>query len=99
MTNLTPEHPAVRAAHKASKEWLADSKGTLPDDEMVYVLASAIPLLTSDNIRDTDIEREAMAEGWKLGEACGWGRAMRYMSDEPDVKRAANPFQEYKEKT
>ena len=43
--------------------------------------------------------KELMAEGWKLGEACGWGRAMRYMSDEPDVKRAANPFQEYKEKT
>ena len=43
--------------------------------------------------------KELMAEGWKLGEACGWGRAMRYMSDEPDVKRAAIPFLEYKVKT
>lgn len=43
-----------------------------------------------DGVRD--IERNGAAEGWDAGEASGWSRAMRHMSDEPTVQRATNPY-------
>jgi hypothetical protein len=35
---------------------------------------------------------QSKAELWAEGEAAGWSRAMRYMSDEPTVQRAKNPY-------
>ena len=64
MTELTPEHPAVEAAHDASKAWLEDMHGDLPDDEMVCVLTAALPHLTADDLRNTPAGRALLAEGW-----------------------------------
>ena len=65
MTDLTPNHPAVEAAHDASMAWLADMRGDLPDDEMVCVLTAALPHLTADDLRDTPAGRALMAEAWE----------------------------------
>ena len=73
MTELTPEHPAVEAAHDASKAWLEDMHGDLPDDEMVCVLTAALPHLesaTEENLarlRNTPVGRALMAEAWAEG--------------------------------
>ena len=62
MPDLTPNHPAVEAAHDVSMAWLADMRGDLPDDEMVCVLTAALPHLTADDLRDTPAGRALMAE-------------------------------------
>ena len=64
MTDLTPNHPAVEAAHDVSMAWLADMRGDLPDDEMVCVLTAALPHLTADDLRNTPAGQALMAEGW-----------------------------------
>jgi hypothetical protein len=43
-------------------------------------------------IRQLEAEK---AEVWSQGEAAGWSRAMRHMSDEPLVGRAANPYVDF----
>ena len=50
MTYLTPNHPAVEAAHTASQAWMDDVACKLPRDEMVYILAAALPHLTADDL-------------------------------------------------
>lgn len=64
MTDLTPDHPAVEAAHGATRAWMADLQDELPDDLMVYVLTAALPHLTADDLRDAPAGRALMAEGW-----------------------------------
>ena len=64
MTDLTPNHPAVEAAGAALRAWMADLSDALPDDMMVYVLTSALPHLTADDLRNTPAGRKLMAEGW-----------------------------------
>ena len=64
MTDLTPNHPAVEAAHDASMAWLADMRGDLPDDEMVCVLNAAREHYTADDLRNTPAGQALMAEGW-----------------------------------
>ena len=63
MTDLTPNHPAVEAAHTASQAWMDDVACKLPRDEMVYILTAALPHLTADDLRDTPAGRALMAEG------------------------------------
>ena len=50
MTDLTPNHPAVEAAHTASQAWMDDVACKLPRDEMVYILTAALPHLTADDL-------------------------------------------------
>ena len=64
MTDLTPNHPAVEAAHSATDAWMDDVQHKLPNDQMVHVLDTAIPHLTADDLRDTPAGRALMAEGW-----------------------------------
>lgn len=64
MTDLTPNHPAVKAADAALRAWMADLSDALPDDMMVYVLSAALPHLTDDDLRHTPAGRQLMAEGW-----------------------------------
>ena len=64
MTDLTPNHPAVEAAHTASQAWMDDVACKLPRDEMVYILSAALPHLTADDLRDTPAGRALMAEAW-----------------------------------
>lgn len=62
---LTPNHPAVKTAHRASSAWLADMRGYLPDDDMVHVLSAALPHLTADDLRHTPAGQALLAEGWQ----------------------------------
>ena len=71
MTDLTPNHPAVEAAHTASQAWMDDVACKLPRDEMVYILTAALPHLTADDLRDTDAAEEIRTEGWQQGWAAG----------------------------
>ena len=71
MTYLTPNHPAVEAAHTASQAWMDDVACKLPRDEMVYILTAALPHLTADDLRDTDAAEEIRTEGWQQGWAAG----------------------------
>ena len=64
MTDLTPNHPAVEAAHTASQAWMDDVACKLPRDEMVYILTAALPHLTADDLRNTPAGRALLAEGW-----------------------------------
>ena len=71
MTDLTPNHPAVEAAHTASQAWMDDVACKLPRDEMVYILSAALPHLTADDLRYTDAAEEIRTEGWLQGWAAG----------------------------
>ena len=71
MLDITPDHPAVEAAHDSSMAWLEDMHGDLPDDEMVCVLTAALPHLTADDLRNTDAAEEIRTEGWLQGWAAG----------------------------
>ena len=50
MTDLTPNHPAVEAAHTASQAWMDDVACKLPRDEMVYILSAALPHLIAEDL-------------------------------------------------
>ena len=87
MPDITPDHPAVEAAHDSSMAWLEDMHGDLPDDEMVCVLTAALPHLTADDLRDTPAGRELMAEGWDQGVADnerGWQHVYAGHDIDPD---------------
>ena len=71
MTDLTPNHPAVEAAHSATDAWMDDVQHKLPNDQMVHVLDTAIPHLTADDLRDTPAGRALMAEAWDQGAEAG----------------------------
>ena len=71
MTDLTPNHPAVEAAHSATDAWMDDLQHKLPNDQMVHVLDTAIPHLTADDLRHTDAAEEIRTEGWLQGWAAG----------------------------
>ena len=75
MTYLTPNHPAVEAAHSATDAWMDDLQHRLPNDQMVHVLTTAIPHLTADDlparlVRDIQVRtirataRAAAQEEW-----------------------------------
>lgn len=81
---LTPNHPAVKTAHRASSAWLADMRGYLPDDDMVHVLSAALPHLTADDLRHTPAGRVLLAEGWDRGAADN-DRSWAHVYDGHDV--------------
>ena len=87
MTDLTPNHTAVGAAHAALRAWMADLSDALPDDMMVYVLTAALPHLTADDLRNTPAGRELMAEAWDQGVADnerGWEHVYAGHDIDPD---------------
>lgn len=70
MTDLTPNHPAVKAGCQAASEWVDDASVDAPDHIALALhmtaacITAALPHLTADDLRDTPAGRELMAEGW-----------------------------------
>ena len=77
MPDLTPDHPAVRAANMGVQEWLAgdgpfdDDPVRLAHDMTAACITAALPHLTADDLRDTDAAEEIRTEGWQQGWAAG----------------------------
>ena len=77
MTELTPDHPAVRAANMGVQEWLAgdgpfdDDPVRLAHDMTAACITADLPHLTADDLRDTDVAEEIRTEGWLQGWAAG----------------------------
>ena len=77
MTDLTPDHPAVRAANMGVQEWLAgdgpfdDDPVRLAHDMTAACITAALPHLTAEDLRDTDAAEEIRTEGWQQGWAAG----------------------------
>ena len=77
MTDLKPDHPAVRAANMGVQEWLAgdgpfdDDPVRLAHDMTAACITAAIPHLDADDLRDTDVAEEIRTEGWLQGWAAG----------------------------
>ena len=77
MTDLTPNHPAVRAANMGVQEWLAgdgpfdDDPVRLAHDMTAACITAALPHLTAGDFRDTDAAEEIRTEGWLQGWAAG----------------------------
>ena len=77
MTDLKPDHPAVRAANMGVQEWLAGD-GPFDDDPVrlahamtAACITAALPHLTADDLRHTDAAEEIRTEGWQQGWAAG----------------------------
>ena len=77
MTDLKPDHPAVRAANMGVQEWLAgdgpfdDDPVRLAHDMTAACITAALPNLAADDLRDTDAAEEIRTEGWQQGWAAG----------------------------
>ena len=71
MTDLTPNHPAVEAAERAATRWMEDRELETDLDGTAYMLTAALPHLTADDLRDTDVAEEIRTEGWQQGWAAG----------------------------
>lgn len=78
MADLTPDHPAVKAAvEDQSFGTLRRLHGTNRNNPqqvlglMRNILRTAIRNLTADDIRDTDVAEEIRTEGWQQGWAAG----------------------------
>ena len=77
MTDLKPDHPAVKAANMGVQEWLAgdgpfdDDPVRLAHDMTAACITAALPHLTADDLRDTDVAEEIRTEGWLQGWAAG----------------------------
>ena len=83
MTDLTPDHPAVKAANMGVQKWLGGD-GPFDDDpvrlahEMTAVcITAALPHLTADDLRNTPAGRALMAEAWDQG----WRDRRQYDQD------------------
>ena len=69
MTDLKPDHPAVRAANMGVQEWLAgdgpfdDDPVRLAHDMTAACITAALPHLTADDLRDTPAGQALIAEG------------------------------------
>ena len=96
MTDLTPNHPAVKAGCQAAGEWAEDASVDAPDHiaralhMTATCITAALPHLTADDLRNTPAGRALMAEGWTVGaEYAGWGTVDDY----------DNPYRETKGET
>ena len=69
--DLTPNHPAVEAAERAATRWMEDRELETDLDGTAYMLTAALPHLTADDLRDTDVAEEIRTEGWQQGWAAG----------------------------
>ena len=69
MTDLKPDHPAVRAANMGVQEWLAgdgpfdDDPVRLAHDMTAVCISAALPHLAADDLRDTPAGQALIAEG------------------------------------
>ena len=69
MTDLTPDHPAVRAANMGVQEWLAgdgpfdDDPARLAHDMTAVCLNAARDHYTADDLRNTPAGQALIAEG------------------------------------
>ena len=80
--DLTPDHPAVRAANMGVQEWLAgdgpfdDDPVRLAHDMTAVCITAALPHLTADDLRNTPAGKQLMAEVWAEcadeAHALGW---------------------------
>ena len=77
MTDLTPNHPAVKAGCQAASEWVDDASVDEPDHIALALhmtaacITAALPHLTADDLRHTDAAEEIRTEGWQQGWAAG----------------------------
>ena len=82
MTDLTPNHPAVEAAARSAYEraWCGENEPWSDVDDLerdewradeAHSLTAALPHLTADDLRDTDVAEEIRTEGWLQGWAAG----------------------------
>ena len=82
MTDLTPNHPAVEAAARSAYEraWCGENEPWSEVDDLerdewradeAHSLSAALPHLTADDLRDTDVAEEIRTEGWQQGWAAG----------------------------
>lgn len=77
MPDLTPNHPAVKAGCQAAGEWTEGASVDEPDHIALALhmtaacITAALPHLTADDLRDTDVAEEIRTEGWQQGWAAG----------------------------
>ena len=77
MTDLTPNHPAVKAGCQAAGEWTegasvdAQDHITLALHMTAACIIAALPHLDAEDLRDTDAAEEIRTEGWQQGWAAG----------------------------
>ena len=77
MTDITPNHPAVKAGCQAAGEWTEGASVDEPDHIALALhmtaacITAALPHLTADDLRDTDAADEICTEGWLQGWAAG----------------------------
>ena len=77
MADLTPNHPAVKAANVGVQKWLAgdgpfdDDPVRLAHDMTAACIIAALPHLTANDLRNTDAAEEIRTEGWMQGWAAG----------------------------
>ena len=70
MTDLTPNHPAVKAGCQAAGEWTEGASVDAQDHIALALhmtaacITAALPHLTADDLRNTPAGRALMAEGW-----------------------------------
>lgn len=77
MTDLTPNHPAVKAGCQAAGEWTEGASVDAQDHIALALhmtaacITAAIPHLDADDLRNTDAAEEIRTEGWLQGWAAG----------------------------
>ena len=77
MTDLTPNHPAVKAGCQAAGEWTegasvdAQDHITLALHMTAACIIAALPHLDAEDLRHTDAAEEIRTEGWLQGWAAG----------------------------
>lgn len=70
MTDLTPNHPAVKAGCQAAGEWTEGASVDAQDHIALALhmtaacITAAIPHLDADDLRNTPAGRALMAEAW-----------------------------------
>ena len=90
MTDLTPNHPAVKAGCQAAGEWTegasvdAQDHITLALHMTAACITAALPHLTADDLRNTPAGRALMAEG----KSAGWDDALKELRKGQGMQRA-----------
>lgn len=89
MTNIPPNHPAVRAALLAG---YGEPEDTFAP-EMAEAINAAIRELTADDLRDTSVGRDLKAEGPDEGTLNNHGRGyIGYISTIRERILGTNPY-------
>lgn len=78
MADLTPNHPAVKAANVGVQKWLAgdgpfdDDPVRLAHDMTAACITAALPHLTADDLRNTPAGRDLIREGIAAARNLEW---------------------------